>query len=108
MVGQRGSRVNVVMSELHGERIDIIEYADDLAEFVERSLSPAQVLGVDVDEVNKTAHAVVTEDQQSLAIGKGGQNVRLAAKLKGWRIDIKAVPADEVAKDDEENEDETN
>lgn len=101
MVGQRGSRVNVVMSELHGERIDIIEYAEDLAEFIERSLSPAQVLGVDIDEVNKTAHAVVTEDQQSLAIGKGGQNVRLAAKLTGWRIDIKSVPADQVGTEDE-------
>lgn len=101
MVGQRGSRVSVVMSELHGERIDIIEYAEDLAEYIERSLSPAQVLGVDIDETNKTAHAVVTEDQQSLAIGKGGQNVRLAAKLTGWRIDIKSVPTDEVA--DEED-----
>lgn len=105
MVGQRGSRVNVVMSELHGERIDIIEYVEDLAEFIERSLSPAQVLGVDIDEVNKTAHAVVTEDQQSLAIGKGGQNVRLAAKLTGWRIDIKSVPADQVGTEDEDNED---
>lgn len=99
MVGQRGSRVSVVMSELHGERIDIIEYVEDLAEYVERSLSPARVLGVDIDETNKTAHAVVTEDQQSLAIGKGGQNVRLAAKLTGWRIDIKSVPADQVAED---------
>jgi N utilization substance protein A len=105
MVGQRGSRVNVVMSELHGERIDIIEYVENLGEFIERSLSPAQVLGVDIDEVNKTAHAVVTEDQQSLAIGKGGQNVRLAAKLTGWRIDIKAVPADEVGEDDDTEED---
>lgn len=103
MVGQRGSRVNVVMSELHGERIDIIEHVDDLAEFIERSLSPAQVLGVDIDEVNKTAHAVVTEDQQSLAIGKGGQNVRLAAKLTGWRIDIKSVPVDQVASEDEDS-----
>ncbi len=102
MVGQRGSRVSVVMSELHGERIDIIEYVEDLAEYVERSLSPARVLGVDIDETNKTAHAVVTEDQQSLAIGKGGQNVRLAAKLTGWRIDIKSVPADQVAEDENE------
>ncbi|MES2623473.1 MAG: transcription termination factor NusA [Patescibacteria group bacterium] len=103
MVGQRGSRVNVVMSELHGERIDIIEYVEDLAEFIERALSPAQVLGVDIDEVNKTAHAVVTEDQQSLAIGKGGQNVRLAAKLTGWRIDIKSVPADQVGTSEDED-----
>lgn len=106
MVGQRGSRVSVVMSELHGERIDIIEYVEDLAEYVERSLSPARVLGVDIDETNKTAHAVVTEDQQSLAIGKGGQNVRLAAKLTGWRIDIKSVPADQVAEEEEGEESE--
>lgn len=95
MVGQRGARVNVVRSELRGEGIDIIEWSEDLAEFIEKSLSPAYILGVDIDEENKTAHAVVTEDQQSLAIGKGGQNVRLAAKLTGWRIDIKSVPNEE-------------
>jgi len=96
MVGQRGSRVNVVMSELHGERIDIIEYVENINEYIERSLSPAKILGVDVDQDNKVAHAVVTEDQQSLAIGKGGQNVRLAAKLTGYRIDIKAIAGDEM------------
>jgi N utilization substance protein A len=96
MVGQRGSRVNVVMSELHGERIDIIEYVENINEFIERALSPAKILGVDVDQDNKVAHAVVTEDQQSLAIGKGGQNVRLAAKLTGYRIDIKAIAEDEI------------
>lgn len=101
MVGQRGARVNVVRSELHGEGIDIIEWSEDLAEFIEKSLSPAYILGVDIDEENKTAHAVVTEDQQSLAIGKGGQNVRLAAKLTGWRIDIKSVPNEEGASDEE-------
>lgn len=103
MVGKHGSRINVIMSELHGERVDVIKYVEDLAEFIETALSPAQVLGVDIDEVNKTAHAVVTEDQQSLAIGKGGQNVRLAAKLTGWRIDIKSVPADQVANEDEDS-----
>ncbi len=95
MVGQRGTRVNVIMSELHGERIDIIEYIEDVNEYIERSLSPARILGVDVDQENKVAHAVVTEDQQSLAIGKGGQNVRLAAKLTGYRIDIKSVGVNE-------------
>jgi len=104
MVGQRGARVNVVRSELHGEGVDIIEWSEDLAEFVEKSLSPAYILGVDIDEENKTAHAVVTEDQQSLAIGKGGQNVRLAAKLTGWRIDIKSVPNEEAVSDEEEAE----
>ena len=96
MVGQRGSRVNVVMSELRGERIDIIEYLENINEYIERSLSPAKILGVDVDQENKVAHAVVTEDQQSLAIGKGGQNVRLAAKLTGYRIDIKPVLEDDI------------
>jgi N utilization substance protein A len=111
MVGQRGSRVNVVMSELRGERIDIIEYVENINEYIERSLSPAKVLGVDVDEENKVAHAVVTEDQQSLAIGKGGQNVRLAAKLTGFRIDIKAVTdgeMEEVEEGEENNSDNQN
>ncbi len=109
MVGQRGSRVNVIMSELHGERIDIIEYVESINEYIERSLSPAKILGVDVDQDNKVAHAVVTEDQQSLAIGKGGQNVRLAAKLTGFRIDIKAIAGDEMEEvEGEENTEETN
>ncbi len=103
MVGQRGNRVNTVMSELRGERIDIIEYSDDINEYIERSLSPARILGVDVDAENKVAHAVVSEDQQSLAIGKGGQNVRLAAKLTGYRIDIKSVPNEEQYDDSEDN-----
>lgn len=103
MVGQRGARVNVIRNELNGEGIDIIEYSDDLSEFIEQALLPARVLGIDIDEENKTAHAVVTEDQQSLAIGKGGQNVRLAAKLTGWRIDIKSVP-NEQGEDTEDGE----
>lgn len=104
MVGQGGSRVNVIMSELHGERVDIIEYVENVNEYIERSLSPAKVLGVDVDQENKVAHVVVTEDQQSLAIGKGGRNVRLAAKLTGYRIDIKSISQDEGF----ENEDDSN
>ncbi len=96
MVGQRGVRVSTVMSELGGEKIDIIEWSEKPSEFIEDSLSPAQVLGVEIkseagtsDEDNR-GHAVVTvaPDQQSLAIGRGGQNVRLAAKLTGWKIDI--------------------
>ncbi len=96
MVGQRGVRVSTVMSELGGEKIDIIEWASDPKRFVEDSLSPAKVLSVEVDEVNKTAKVQVSEDQQSLAIGKGGQNVRLAAKLTGWRIDIQSVKGDNL------------
>ncbi len=92
MVGQRGVRVMTVMSELGGnEKIDIIEWSADAATFIEDALSPAKVVSVTIDDVAKTARVIVTEDQQSLAIGKGGQNVRLAAKLTGWRIDIQSA-----------------
>lgn len=88
LVGQRGVRVGTVMSELGGEKIDIIEWSGDPKKFVEDSLSPAKVISVNINEAEKKAEVEVSEDQQSLAIGKGGQNVRLAAKLTGWRIDI--------------------
>ncbi len=100
LVGQRGVRVSTVMSELGGEKIDIIEWSSDPKIFVEGALSPAKVLSVDIDEENKTARVQVTEDQQSLAIGKGGQNVRLAAKLSGWRIDIQSVQGEEIGSAD--------
>ncbi len=107
MVGQRGVRVSTVMSELGGEKIDIIEWSADPKKFIEDSLSPAKVLKVVMDEVNKKATVEVAEDQQSLAIGKGGQNVRLAAKLTGWKIDIQstktpASPTPNVAETKEE------
>jgi N utilization substance protein A len=89
MVGQRGVRVSTVMSELGGEKIDIIEWSDDPKKFIEDALSPAKILSVKLDESQKQAVAEVSEDQQSLCIGKGGQNVRLAAKLTGWKIDIR-------------------
>ncbi len=98
MVGQRGVRVMTVMSELgNNEKIDIIEWSEDPVQYIEDSLSPAKVVNVTLDEENKTARVTVTDDQQSLAIGKGGQNVRLAAKLTGWRIDIQSTgkPIDE-------------
>jgi N utilization substance protein A len=91
MVGGRGVRVSTVMSELGGEKIDIIEWSADPKKFIEDALSPAKVLSITLDEANNQATAVVSEDQQSLAIGKGGQNVRLAAKLTGWKIDIKSA-----------------
>lgn len=90
LVGQRGVRVSTVMSELGGEKIDIIEWSADQKKFVEDSLSPAKVISVTLDEVEHKAEVLVAEDQQSLAIGKGGQNVRLAAKLTGWKIDIQS------------------
>lgn len=91
MVGQRGVRVSTVMSELGGEKIDIIEWSDEAQKFIEDALSPAKVESVEVDTETNTATVEVNEDQQSLAIGKGGQNVRLAAKLTGFRIDIKST-----------------
>ena len=91
MVGARGVRVSTVMSELGGEKIDIIEWSADETRFLEDALSPAKVLSVNLDADTRTATVEVTADQQSLAIGRGGQNVRLAAKLTGWRIDIKSL-----------------
>ena len=90
MVGQRGTRVSTVMGELHGEKIDIIEWSEDPVQFIADSLSPAEVFDVELDETNKRAVVSVDASQQSLAIGKGGQNVRLAARLTGWKIDIKS------------------
>jgi N utilization substance protein A len=91
LVGQRGVRVSTITSELGGEKIDIIEWSEDVSKFIQDALSPAAVLDVEINEEEETAKVVVAEDQQSLAIGKGGQNVRLAAKLTGWKIDIAAT-----------------
>jgi N utilization substance protein A len=90
------------MSELGGEKIDIIEWNADPAEFIKESLSPAKILNISINEAEKSAKVEVAPDQQSLAIGKGGQNVRLAAKLTGWRIDIQSAavtedPSEEAA-----------
>lgn len=97
LVGGRGVRVSTVMSELRGEKIDVIEYNADPKKFIEEALSPAKVLNIEVNDEAKAAIVTVSEDQQSLAIGKGGQNVRLAAKLTGWRIDIKSNQGEELA-----------
>jgi len=104
MVGQRGVRVSTIMSELGGEKIDVIEWSNDPVEFIEEALSPASVLDVQLDEENKIAKVSVSEDQQSLAIGKGGQNARLAAKLTGWKIDVQAVKASDYVQEDESEE----
>ncbi len=88
-VGQKGTRVNTITAELGGEKIDIIPWSLDPKTFVINSLSPAKVISIEVDEKEHKATVEVADDQLSLAIGKGGQNVRLAAKLTGWRIDIK-------------------
>ena len=89
-VGPRGSRVRMVVSELRGEKIDIIPYNEEPARFVAKALSPARVREVLVDDETKEATVIVPDDQLSLAIGREGQNARLAARLTGWRVDIKS------------------
>ena len=89
-VGQRGQRVQTVVDELKGEKIDIVEYSDDPIVYVSNALSPSKVTKVIVDEENKATTVIVPDNQLSLAIGKRGQNARLAAKLTGWKIDIKS------------------
>ncbi len=100
-VGQKGTRVNTITGELSGEKIDIIPWSEDPKVFVSNSLSPAKVVSIEIDEKEHKATVEVGNDQLSLAIGKGGQNVRLAAKLTGWRIDIKG-DGKEVASTDGE------
>ena len=94
-VGQKGTRVGAVISEINGEKIDIIEWSADPAKFIANAISPAKALDVEVSEETRESRVIVAPDQLSLAIGKGGQNVRLAAHLTGWKIDVK--PAAEVA-----------
>ncbi len=104
LVGQRGVRVSTVTSELGGEKIDIIEWNEDIKSFIQEALSPARISEVTLDEAEHKASIKVAEDQQSLAIGRGGQNVRLAAKLTGWRIDIQSVGGTKVAETTEDGE----
>lgn len=106
-VGQRGTRVQTIIAELAGEKIDIIEWDENPVKFISNALSPAKVQKVDINEKTKEAKAYVNEDQLSLAIGKEGQNVRLAAKLTDWKIDIMKVEEDGPAspvKANEEND----
>ena len=97
LVGQKGIRVQTVIRELGEEKIDIVEFSEDTTKFIANALSPAKVLKVSLDEERKTAIVEVPEDQLSLAIGKEGQNVRLAAKLTGWRIDIRGPEGEKVS-----------
>src|SRR5207244_1098648 len=89
-VGHRGSRVQAIVNELYGEKIDIVRWNADLAEYITAALSPAKVMSVTINEEAKSAFVIVPDHQLSLAIGKEGQNVRLAARLTGWRIDIRS------------------
>lgn len=100
LVGQRGVRVAVVTSELGGEKIDVVEWSENAADFVKEALKPAQILSIELHEGENRAVAQVADDQQSLAIGRGGQNVRLAARLTGWKIDIRSMGGDEAPEEE--------
>lgn len=95
-IGQKGIRVRSITEELHGEQIDIIPWSEDASEYVANAIAPARVLDISITQENHQANITVADDQLSLAIGKGGQNVRLAAKLTGWKIDIKGIKGEEV------------
>ena len=115
-VGQKGVRIQNIINELNGEKIDVIEWNEDPAVYISAALLPAQVLAVDVKEEEKFAQVIVQDDQLSLAIGKSGQNARLAARLTNWKIDIKSESQfremlsnannqdDEVEEDEEQTE----
>ena len=112
-VGTRGQRVNAIVEELHGEKVDIIKYSEDPVQYVAAALSPADVVSVETLEEGKSCRVIVPDDQLSLAIGKEGQNARLAAKLTGFKIDIKSVSgaaqaeaeADALFADEEDEDD---
>jgi transcription termination/antitermination protein NusA len=95
-VGQRGVRIQTIINELGGEKVDIIEYNEDPARYISNALSPAKIININLDQENKKAEVKVDPEKLSLAIGKNGQNVRLAARLTGWKIDILAQGEDEV------------
>ena len=103
-VGQKGVRISTIISELGGEKIDIIEWSDNPEELIGNALSPAKIISVKANEKIREAEVTVDEDQLSLAIGKMGQNVRLAAKITGWKIDIKSKAGEVVAQTNEEGE----
>lgn len=103
-VGQKGIRVGTIISELGGEKIDIVEWSSQSSQFISNALSPAKILDVEIKEKTKEAEVMVDEDQFSLAIGRAGQNVRLAAKLTGWKLDIKSREGKSIAKVTEEGE----
>ena len=90
-VGMRGSRVKGIVTELHGEKIDIVRYSDDIKQYIQAALSPAVISQINLNKEGKRANIIVADDQLSLAIGKHGQNVRLASKLIGWELDIRSA-----------------
>ena len=105
-IGPKGARVNSIVDELGGEKIDIIEYSDEPEKYISAALSPATVIKVEItDEENKSCKATVPDGQLSLAIGNKGQNARLAARLTGWRIDIRPESGFYGEDEEEETED---
>lgn len=104
-VGQRGTRVQTIINEINGEKIDIILYNDDASEYISNALSPAKINKIEIEEESKSALVMVADDQLSLAIGRAGQNVRLAAKLTGWKINIKGDKSEKVVNSDETKND---
>ena len=88
-IGPKGIRINEIIRDIGGEKVDVIEYTADPMEYIARALSPAQVMVVSINEDDKTAKVIVPDEKLSLDIGKNGQNARLAAKLTGWKIDVK-------------------
>lgn len=90
-VGFHGQRIDTISAELNGEKIDLIEYSEDPLEFIAKALSPAQVISVETNESLHSSRVIVPDDKLSLAIGKNGQNVRLAARLTGWKIEVKPL-----------------
>lgn len=106
-IGQRGARIQTIINELGGEKIDIIEWTEDIPQLIVNALSPAKIESIEIKEEEKTAYVTVKPDQLSLAIGRGGQNVRLAAKLTGWKINVKEEGKEEIVKIEEEEKEET-
>jgi N utilization substance protein A len=104
-IGQRGSRITTIIDELGGEKIDVIQWSDDASSFIKQALSPAKVSAVELSEEEKEATVKVEEDQFSLAIGRGGQNVRLAAALTGWKIKVVQEGAEVEVSSEEGEED---
>ena len=105
-VGNHGTRINTIVSELNGEKIDLVLYCEDPLEYIARALSPAKVLSVETNESLNASRVIVPDDKLSLAIGRGGQNVRLAARLTGWKIEVKPESSIGGAKVKEESEEE--
>lgn len=101
-VGNRGARINAIIEELNGERIDVIPYSEDIFEFIANALSPSDVISVEINQEAKSSKVIIPDGQLSLAIGKEGSNVRLAARLTGWRIDVVSETQAKQAEKDKE------